>query len=43
MWVTVVATGFSMSGGSSASGGQAGRPVAPPPDDLLEPPSFLQS
>jgi cell division protein FtsZ len=43
MWVTVVATGFSMSGGSSASGGQASRPVAPPPDDLLEPPSFLQS
>ena len=43
MWVTVVATGFSMSGGSSASGGQTGRPVAPPPDDLLEPPSFLQS
>jgi cell division protein FtsZ len=43
MWVTVVATGFSMSGGSSAPGGQTGRPVAPPPDDLLEPPSFLQS
>jgi cell division protein FtsZ len=43
MWVTVVATGFSMSGGSSASGGQTGRPAAPPPDDLLEPPSFLQS
>jgi cell division protein FtsZ len=43
IWVTVVATGFSMTGGSSASGGQAGRPVALPPDDLLEPPSFLQS
>ena len=27
MWVTVVATGFSMTGGSAASGGQAGRPV----------------
>jgi cell division protein FtsZ len=43
MWVTVVATGFSMTGGPSASATQAGRRVAPPPDDLLEPPSFLQS
>jgi cell division protein FtsZ len=43
MWVTVVATGFSMTGGSAASGAQSSRPVVPPPDDLLEPPSFLQS
>ena len=32
-----------MTGGPSASTTQADRPVAPPPDDLLEPPSFLQS
>ena len=43
MWVTVVATGFSMTGGPAVSSGQSGRPVVPPPDDLLEPPSFLQS
>jgi cell division protein FtsZ len=43
MWVTVVATGFSMTGGPSASATQVGRAVVPPPDDLLEPPSFLQS
>ena len=43
MWVTVVATGFSMTGAPSASATRVGRPVAPSPDDLLEPPSFLQS
>jgi cell division protein FtsZ len=43
MWVTVVATGFSMTGGPAGSGTHTSRPVVPPPDDLLEPPSFLQS
>ena len=42
MWVTVVATGFSMPG-QPPGAGRAERPVTPPPDDLLEPPSFLQS
>jgi cell division protein FtsZ len=43
MWVTVVATGFMMSGKPALPGSGTSRPVAPPPDDLLEPPSFLQS
>jgi cell division protein FtsZ len=42
MWVTVVATGFSMSGSPPAGGSRGERPHAPAPDDLLEPPSFLQ-
>jgi len=41
MWVTVVATGFSM-GVDAPPGARSSRPVAPPPDDLLDPPSFLQ-
>ena len=41
MWVTVVATGFS-SAGSPGVETRAERPQAPPPSDLLEPPSFLQ-
>jgi cell division protein FtsZ len=41
MWVTVVATGFS-SAGSPGVEARAERPQAPPPSDLLEPPSFLQ-
>jgi cell division protein FtsZ len=41
MWVTVVATGFSVSGSPSRPG-EAARPVTPPPDELLEPPSFLR-
>ncbi len=42
MWVTVVATGFSMGGAAATTSSRADRPVAPPPDELLEPPSFLQ-
>jgi cell division protein FtsZ len=41
MWVTVVATGFSSSGSPGVEA-RAERPQAPPPSDLLEPPSFLQ-
>jgi hypothetical protein len=41
MWVTVVATGFSFSGSPGVEA-RAERPQAPPPSDLLEPPSFLQ-
>jgi cell division protein FtsZ len=42
MWVTVVATGFSMSGSPPSGGSRGERPHAPAPDDLLEPPGFLQ-
>ena len=43
MWVTVVATGFARAGpGARAAAGHAGaRALAAPPDDLLEPPSFV--
>ncbi len=43
MWVTVVATGFSVGGAAPSAGTQTGRSQVPPPDDLLEPPSFLQN
>jgi len=42
MWVTVVATGFSLGGSAPSGAGRAERPHSPAPDDLLEPPSFLQ-
>ena len=38
----ILATGFSMGGAASTASSRADRPVAPPPDELLEPPSFLQ-
>jgi cell division protein FtsZ len=41
MWVTVVATGFSLTGSPSRPG-PASRPVTQAPDELLEPPSFLR-
>jgi cell division protein FtsZ len=42
MWVTVVATGFSLGGSAPGGTGRTERPHSPAPDDLLEPPSFLQ-
>lgn len=42
MWVTVVATGFSLTGTPGTAHARADRPQTPAPDDLLEPPSFLQ-
>jgi cell division protein FtsZ len=42
MWVTVVATGFSVTGVPGSAQARAERPLSPPADDLLEPPSFLQ-
>jgi cell division protein FtsZ len=42
MWVTVVATGFSLTGTPGTAQARADRPQTPAPDDLLEPPSFLQ-
>jgi cell division protein FtsZ len=45
MWVTVVATGFATPGvppSRSGGGVDAGTASSPPPDDLLEPPSFLR-
>ena len=42
MWVTVVATGFSLGGSAPSGAGRAERPHSPAPDDLLEPPSFVR-
>jgi cell division protein FtsZ len=42
MWVTVVATGFSVTGTPGTAQARAERPLTPAADDLLEPPSFLQ-
>jgi cell division protein FtsZ len=42
IWVTVVATGFATGGTAPTLAGRTERPVTPAPDDLLEPPSFLQ-
>jgi cell division protein FtsZ len=41
MWVTVVATGFAVSGSPSRPG-EASRTVTPAPEELFEPPSFLR-